>query len=187
MITKNFKNRLAMLLVNRDYGNTQTSNSYGALAAVDVSNVTRYLSTAGNVGFPSVSSEAVVLSATAEGISVGTGDSVETENYINLEATITSGLSLSLANYVYGFDNDGNIYREFTVTATNIGDASVTINEIGYKQRMASRTEPGAAGTYSSNAVFLIDRTKLSTPLTIAPGLSGVIVYRLTPVTNSTP
>lgn len=177
MITKNFKSLLGVILQTYYYGNPNR-DGYGMLEAVDVNGDPQYLINYVSSGFPASVSRDVTLSAASDGISVGGGDDAASEDDYNLKNTITSGISLQLANVTPGLD-DGDPYIEYVIAVTNNGDADVTINEIGYKQSMYSRSSQGTVGTFSPAKIFLLDRTVLATPLTIAPGRSGVINYTL--------
>lgn len=178
MITNNFKNWLATLLQSYQYSNP-TANGYGMLPAKNVSGDTRYLLSYTSATFPVVATTTPTLGATSAGISVGTDSTAASVNDWNLGATITSGIALQTTQIVQGLDN-GNPYVEFRITVTNNTNASITINEIGYKQPLYSRSEQGTSGSVNPYMVFLFDRTLLTTPLTVGAGMSGVINYRLT-------
>ena len=168
MVTRNFKELLGLVL--------GATSEVSALRPVkDVNGRLCYASPQFN-NFPYSVSTSLTLQKTYAGISVGTGDTAATENDYNLESTITSGVSLALASKTSGCDG-GCPYVEFRVTVTNTGSDAVTVKEICYKQQIAAVAKLG--GRSSSNTIVMLDRTVLSTPMTVAAGDAGIIVYRL--------
>lgn len=168
MVTRNFLNLLAMLL--------QGGSNVGGLPARDVTGNVCYLS--GTYSFPYNTSTSVTTNANANGISVGTGNAAATEDDYQLARPLTSGISLSLSEKLFGVDSPGFPYVQYKVTVTNNGSESVTVKEIGYKQSCGMTKYPGssAAGT---TKVFLLDRTVLDVPVTVAAGDAGIITYKL--------
>ena len=174
MITKNLKNVLAM-------GLQSAAATYGVMPVVDVTGRTWYHP--GGWAFPASRTAGITLNAAAEGISVGKGATAAKETDVNLENTITSGINLNLTETVLGCDAPGNPWIQYKLTVTNTGSEAVTITEVGYKQKLKGTRYP--KGTSASDVVCLIDRTLLSTPVTIEAGDAGVILYKLK--TNPTP
>ena len=168
MITRNFKAVAAMWL-------QQSSVIYSALPVTDVNGRLYYLGE--KLGFPSSLTQSFALNAATRGISVGTGSTPASENDWNLENTITSGLTVTVANMTSGVDSDGNPKITYQLSVTNTGSGAITISEIGYKQSIYGAKYPG--GTAGSR-VCLLDRTVLETPLTLAAGDAGTITYTLT-------
>ena len=170
MVTRNFLNLLAMAL--------QAGDQTGKLPVADTTGLVRHLT--GGVGstFPGVVTKAVTTNADAAGISVGTGNTAATENDYQLESTITSGISMVLSETVYGADSPGYPYVQYKVTVTNTGSDPITVKEIGYKQSLNVAKYPGMT-IGAGNAVCLLDRTVLDTPVTIAAGDAGIITYKL--------
>lgn len=117
------------------------------------------------------------------GIKLGSGNSAESEESYTLDSPINSGLSVSRTpqadsvSYEYDSENNANVvYLLYTVT--NTSSESITINEIGLFSTFYTASdirEP--LGGSSSTKSFLIDRTVLDTPLTLAPNDSAVIKY----------
>ncbi|MBQ1576965.1 MAG: hypothetical protein IIZ83_08395 [Oscillospiraceae bacterium] len=167
MVTKNFKNLLGMMLQS-------AAATVGVLPVADVTGRIWY--SPANFAFPGSRTAAVTTNATAAGISVGTGSTAATENDVNLENTITSGVSLSLTTPTLGQEN-GEPYVEYVVTITNTSGAELTVSEIGYKQTLKGTPKPGGAS--ASDVVCLIDRTVLDEAITLAANQAGTIVYRL--------
>lgn len=172
MITTNFKNYAKSLL------STSANGFISRLPATNVSGTTRYIVAKGpdSNAFPYLLEQNFVLSSTNGGISVGTGSTSPTENDYNLESTITSGLSGSITTS-QSLDASNNPQVTFLVALTNTSSGSITVSEIGYKQRLGTSSTQGS--TSSTQGVFLFDRTVLTTPLTIPAGESGVIKYVL--------
>ena len=167
MVTKNFKSLLGMMLQS-------AAANLGVLPIRSVAGKVYYCP--GNFSFPASRTATVTTNATAAGISVGTGTTAATELDYNLENTVTSGVSLSVATPTVGQEN-GEPYVEYVVTVTNTSGAELTVSEIGYKQSAKGTPKPG--GTSPSDVVCLIDRTVLDEAITLANNQAGTIVYRL--------
>ncbi len=177
MITQNFENVLACLLAA--IGSSDSGK--GGLPVIDVYGVTRFLTGKFYNSFPYSVNASTTLSATTAGISVGTGGSAEGKQYVNLENTVTSGVSLSVAAS-NGCETGGNSYRQYLVTVTNTGSEEISIREIGYKQQLSGTVKLPGGTANESSATCLFDRTVLDPAVVIQPGDAGVIQYRLTTV-----
>ena len=167
MVTRNFLNLLAMYLQSgKDTGALAVravTGKYGALAP-------SYISTLASP----------TLDPLAYGISIGTGDTPPTEEDYNLEATITSGVTMTLTETASGIDAPGMPYIQFKITVTNTGSDPITVKEIGYKRQASVKLSLGYSSSGGTgNTVLLLDRTVLDTPVTIAAGDAGIITYKL--------
>lgn len=173
MITRNFENLLASLL---EAPNANTF--YGGLPVINVNGVTRFLSGSWRA-FPYSVTGSAALDKTSAGISIGTGGSAESALDINLEQTITSGVTVSITA-AHGCEAPGTLYKDYTLTVTNNGAEAIAIREIGYKQSLYIEAVPGPASAASDfSEVFLLDRTVLNPAVVIQAGDAGVIKYRL--------
>jgi len=168
MITRNMKNLTAMLLQS-------SSTIFGSLMVRGINGKPYYAH--GAFTFPASRAETYTLNAGAAGVSFGTGSTPATEDDINLEKTITGGITVTLTKRTAGCDAPGNPYLQYTFTITNTGSDPLTIREVGYKQSIKCSTTPGR--TNSVDAVCLLDRTVLDAPLEIAPTDAAVLVYKL--------
>lgn len=168
MITRNLRNLTALMLQS-------SSTVFGSLLVRGVNGRSYYAH--GVFSFPASRTEAFTLNAEAAGVSFGTGSTPATENDINLENTITSGIIVTLTSRIVSCDAPGSPYVQYSFMVSNSLDAPLTIREVGYKQSVKCATTPGR--TNSVDAVCLLDRTVLDAPLTIAAGDAGVLVYKL--------
>ena len=84
-----------------------------------------------------------------------------------------------------GLDDDGNPYLRYDIMVTNvnnIGGASITIGEIGYTQ---NAIVINAAETGNDRICMMLDRTVLTTPVTLAPQEYALIRYTLKTVVSN--
>ena len=180
MVTKNFLNILALSL--------QSGAKFACLPVRTVIGENRFIGGYLGGSFPGYANSTVTLSANSAGISIGTGTTPATEDDYQLEATITSGINITLTGTSYGADSPRSPYIKFDITVTNIGSETITVGEIGYKQTAkATRIVGGTLGAASSESVLLIDRTVLDTPVTIAPGDAGIVTYKIRTKTAPNP
>lgn len=170
MVTRNFLNILAMTL--------ESGNNVGCLRCRDVNGDSRFLT--GSVtssGFPYTTEKTFTLTASAAGISIGTGTAPESEDDYNLEQTITSGVNVVITGTSYGAESPWYPFVKYDLTITNTGANPLVVTEVGYKQTLQTSTLIGSSA--SANTVLLLDRCVLDTPVTIAPGDAGIVTYRL--------
>lgn len=114
----------------------------------------------------------------AIGIAVGSGSTAATDDDYNLENAIpyynvngyVSILNISMKN--------DYPCVELLVSVSNIGNSAFTVSEIGYFMRVESKTSPDASS--GGPATMLIDRSVLSTPVTVAAGETKEIKYTIT-------
>ena len=173
MVTRNFKNMLTMAL-------TASATQYAGCQVIDVDGRSWFLNRK-FTSFPYSITASLTTTANAAGISIAAGDpqdaSKNDDRANNLLNTITSGVTLTLASTTSGTDSFGAPYVEYKITITNTGSEALTIREVGYKQKLRCMKYVGDSD--DSEAVFLLDRTVLETPLVIQPGDAGVLHYRL--------
>lgn len=166
MITSGFKNAVSQMLSN---GGT----AKGLLPIKNVSGSTVYL--ADYDEFPYAVETGFTLTASAAGISVGSGNTAVTEGDYQLATPITSGLTGSVT--VDKGVELGSAYISYNVLLTNTSGSSITVSEICYKQEFTVSTTQ--SGTATSTAVCMVDRSVLATPLTIPAGEQAVLSYKL--------
>ena len=170
MLTKNFKNMMAMIL-------ERTSGYKGLLEARATNNTVYYLmGTYDSYSFPYGVTQAYTNNMNNAGIALGSGDVAATEEDYTLQAQITSGITVT-TTILTGLEEDGSPYLEYSLVIANNGANTVSIREVGYLQYLYTAT------AYESNSgsrrAFLLDRTVLSTPVVILAGENGVVKYRL--------
>ena len=180
MLTKNFKNLMAMML--QASGDAVCSG----LTITNIQNAEKKLSARYNDGYvwPYASYRDCRLNSNDPGIHFGSGTTAATEDDYYLESKITAGLQFQLGK-VNGMDAAGNPYIRFDIMVTNtnqVGGASITIGEVGYTQQAIVLN---AAETGVERTVFLLDRTVLNTPVTLQPQEYALIRYTLKTVVSA--
>lgn len=166
MITSGFKNAVSQMLSNGD-------TAKGLLPIKDVSGTTVYL--ADYDDFPYDVETGFTLTASAAGISVGSGNTAATENDYQLVTPITSGLT-GVVTVSKGVES-GSAYITLNIALTNTSGSSITISEICYKQEF--KVAATQSGTTTSSAVCMVDRSVLDTALTIPASGQAVLTYKL--------
>ena len=168
MITANFKKVIAGIL-------EADGSVFCYFPVVNTSGVTKYMSRYYN-SFPKSQSDAYITAETSAGIALGSGTAAASENDYALGNMITTGLSVNV-NKTNSLDASGNPQKVFSLEVTNVRSSDVTIAEIGYIQCVPAGNSDQS--TNASNTYLLLDRTLLSSPVTIAAGGTKVITYTL--------
>lgn len=176
MVTKNFKKLIFSYLFNS--GEVGTGNPY----AINNVSVIRTDSTTGNFLGGTNRRDAfnanincfnhISTDNTANGylhVKVGTGTTAPTADDYELES-VNSDITVSSASTA-PTDSSSRIY---TVTLNNPTDNDINITEIGLYGRLSDYY--GIALAYGE---YLLDRTVLSTPVTIPAGQSKAITYEI--------
>lgn len=179
MLTKNFKNLMAMMLQSR------TDAICSGLTVTNVLNAEKILSARYNDGYcwPYNAYRDCRLNSNDPGIHFGSGTTAATEDDYYLESKITAGLQFQLGS-VNAMDEDGNPYLRFDIMVTNtnqIGGSSITIAEVAYTQFALVLNE---AGTTLERHIVMLDRTVLTTPVVLQPQEYALIRYTLKTVVS---
>ena len=146
--------------------NNATQKKYG-FEAKNTSGVTKYVKAVNsNYGYIGGSFS---LSNSVDGFHVGKGTTLPTENDYALEDPITSGLTANTATVIWANTENEPDDCTYAITLRNSSEGDITISEIGYYAQFGCTSSQGNTGGYGT-AVFMIDRTLLDTPVTIAPG-----------------
>lgn len=111
------------------------------------------------------------------GVYFGTGSTPANKADYTLESPIASGLSISSGNRLYV--NEGNGVHSYHVTyaVKNTTEAEINIYEIGLFAEI--NTNDYAANTKKQCAAMM-ERTVLTEPITIAPGETKLVTYKVT-------
>lgn len=165
MLTNVFKKIMMLILENN-------IDQKSLLEAKDVNGNTYWLRNY-SVGFST--SLSLVFGYNFDGIVLGTGTTEPTEDDYRLENIITSGLTGSFTTNS-GVE-DGSPYGDINLTLQNTSNAAITITEIGIIRSYNDATSFGA--TSGSSHRYLMDRTVLAEPVTIAAGATAIITYTL--------
>lgn len=152
------------------------SSQKATIAAKKVNGDTTYISPYAYTGFTAtMRANANMQNA---GIYLGSDGTAPTDEDCIL-GSVNTTLSAS-ATAAYAQDADGNTLLNIDITISNTTENDVTIREVGYVAEFNfSDTEGGTpAGTSAARAYFLVDRTVLTTPMTIVAGDVGVLRYQ---------
>lgn len=108
------------------------------------------------------------------GVYFGSGSTPATVNDITLEAPIVSGLSITNADKtLLLYDGNGVGTASASYTVKNTTEEEINIREIGCFATGVGQGTTGAVMT-------LFERTVLDNPITIQPGVTKLITYKLT-------
>ena len=103
----------------------------------------------------------------SSGVYFGAGSTPAQKTDYDLENMITSGLTITNGSFVSTNSGNGVYWYECSYIVRNSSENEITISEIGYYS---------AADNYA----VLMERTVLASPLTIQPGESKLITYKIT-------
>lgn len=170
MITKWFKN-----IMNAMYfgGILQGSGSsgYGYNKPIkDRSNTTYYPSHDGKTN------TTMGFTTTTSGVIIGTGNTAATNEDIDLESQILSGITASTPVVTKGM-NGTKCFIKLRYVLTNTTNADIVVKEVGMRGSAQAASSAGATST--SSKYFLFDRTVLASPLTVPAGSSAVLEYTI--------
>ena len=175
-----------MLVIQRNdtmgFPAVSISDSSDAFIPAKMSNGdNRYINTyIRNKQFTGINSALISTGTTASsGVAFGSDDTPPSENDYILGNQIT-GFSATTPSPVTIFDADSNKYiAALNYTVTNNNADAITIREVGLFVRMraalAQGGKPGTSASYEYSV--MLDRTILSTPVTIPSGESKVVRY----------
>ena len=115
------------------------------------------------------------------GVYFGSGSTPANKNDVTLESPITSGLNI-INPASLGYSNDGN--GKYTVSADyvlrNDTNADIILREVGI---FTPTTESNVSGSFTADVklhLCLMERTVLAEPITIHPGESKLVTYKIT-------
>ena len=171
MVTKNFKNFLAMIL-------TANEGGIGVVPVTDVYGVRKYATNYlfATSTFPYACRYTYTLDKYASGVCFGIGGSTEDEEDYNLEDQITNGISVLLVSRNSGIE-DGCPTLTFTFSIVNTSLETIVVREVGYKCKLLCADTPGR--NQNEARVIMLDRTLLETPLVILPSDSATLIYTI--------
>ena len=165
MLTKNFYSYINLYLLNpRD-----TQKFVSTTGEESTNNATQIAS----AGSPPLGSMSMYkTNSKYAGVCFGTGTTPADINDYNIEAPITTGLTVTTPSRTSVNETDS--YKEYTGTygVTNTSSADITITEIGLKGQVYSDSS-------GASTAILVDRTVLDTPVTIPAGQSKQITYTI--------
>ena len=106
------------------------------------------------------------------GVYFGTGTTPAKKSDISLENIIETGLEITNSAAVWTEPSAGVYENSATYVVKNIGDADVTISEVGFFSSYRNGS--------TNYMPVLFERTVLASPIIISPGSAKVITYKLT-------
>lgn len=113
---------------------------------------------------------------TNQGVVFGTGNTPATDEDVDLENQITSGITVAAPVLTKGMDGT-KCFITLRYVVSNTTNADIVIKEVGLRGQMRAGTSVGS--TITSAKYFLIDRTVLATPLTVPASSNAVLEYTL--------
>ena len=179
MVTRNFKRLLARMLQSTGNDNESNINIVTPFVLVDTGGSPFYLVSRSNQ-FPYSTDLVGQNSSTDAGISVGSGGTAPSETDYCLETPI-SNVNVVVNNMSMKNDKYYNNTLIFNVGVTNQGSSDIVIREICYKTVLRGTAYVGRLSTTFSgtSCTCMLDRAVLDSPITIPPGETGIIIYRL--------
>lgn len=108
-----------------------------------------------------------------EPVRFGSGSTPATVDDYKLESVHTNGLTVVSQTAINQSLKNNVITRQYSYILKNTKSTDVVVGEIGLFYN-------GYYGSSSSRSKFMLDRTVLDEPITIAPGGTGTVVYTLT-------
>lgn len=147
---------------------------YGYDIPIKATNGTTYYATGGPTSGMQWSNP-FTLNEQNAGVSVGTSDTPATDDDYKLGATITSGLTAT-CTCTKSMDGTKPVVR-LNMVLTNTTGSDIVVKEVGIK--IAINVASAVGGTSASNRPILIDRTVLSTPLTVPAAGNAALYYTL--------
>lgn len=171
MVTKNFKKIMAYVLSRTDCGG---GSSRYTPTLTDINN-DDYMSIQTNrieasFGFPrSNPFSETGNSVSYMGVKVGTGTTEATEDDYELE-NVNSDITVDDLQQTV----TSKILKQYIMTLTNTTESDIDISEVGLYVRAYSQYHSGW-----NTLTFLLDRTVLSSSITIPAGTSKTLVYEI--------
>lgn len=116
------------------------------------------------------------VSLSGGGVRFGSGSTPATKSDYCLASPITAGLSFTNGSLIWDTSVPGKYVAKVSHIVTNTSGAEINIYEIGLFGTCHANT------TASSPVYFraLFERTVLTEPITIAPGESKMVTYKIT-------
>lgn len=130
-------------------------------------------------GYASEVSNSVETNSALNGIYFGSGSTPATKSDYSLESPITSGLTITASALQNTTDGNGKYIYSTDFIVKNTTESEINIYEMGAVSQLPSK----AITNVSSAALcypILFERTVLTEPITIAPGESKLVTYKLT-------
>jgi len=176
MITNQCKIMMALAF------NDSSNDSAGSIPITALDGSTRHLSKSNSASWPSarlVSGVLLSKTSTSSSFVVGSGNTAPSADDYRLDNMITSGISASSSTIACSRSFSNNVYTvTWNIPITNTSNEDITIKEIGLAGPAYSSTVINASTSTAVRPV-LLDRTLLSTPITIPPSETATITYTL--------
>lgn len=159
---------------------TVASTSLAYIEAVSIGGNTRYIPPVPNIAttYGLINTALVETgSSSSMGVAFGSDNTEVTENDYTLGSLITglTGLTPTIQTI---YDSDNNLYiARLDYAISNNTGAVVTIREVGLFARFNTAGTRGDAASSSNRYSFMIDRTVLSSSVTIPDGEAATVRY----------
>ena len=120
-----------------------------------------------------------ITSLSPQNICIGTGNTPVTYDDYTLSGEIIDNRKLSYVSYKINYDAEGRkVSKTVTYTYTNETDSNITISEWGLFRRWNTYSDSAVLFSNSSSNI-LFYREVLETPITIEPGTSATLKFKI--------
>ena len=161
--------------------NANNETVYGYLGNSYCPDIGAHMTTAKCNEFVVQNTSTTVATNVSQGVWFGTGSTPATKADYKLESPIESGLTITNPSALV-WENDGNgkhtVYADFIVRNTT--DAEINIYEIGVFTPFSAKSSTSLNATGYTVNYILMERTVLDEPISILPGESKLVTYKIT-------
>ena len=186
MFLRNYDNMMVLDHFTADYTNTYNGSSLLYINnsnAFGDGNINVKRSDGSVAGFVKVYHSNHVLfiaPLSPQNICIGTGNTPVTYDDYTLSGEILDNRKLTYISYKINYDAEGHkVSKTVTYTYTNETDSNITISEWGLFRQWSTNNGSSAVLFSNSSYNILFYREVLETPITIEPGTSATLKFKI--------